>query len=353
MEKRKTTKGTKKIVVIYLLIVIALYVFIYVVPQLSDMFVETYTAQYGTLEIKDQVTCLFIRDEKVYTADVSGTVQRHAERGDLMQIYSKIVSIGDTAYYSDMKGIISYYYDGYEDTLTPDNMTSITYSRLKKIQESEDQMVEATSSKAASGDVLFKVIDNQSWYLLCWIDDENIEKYSEGKTVTVDFCDGDGDEDGTRVTMEIDQIINQKDGNLVILSCTRYYKDFDAYRFKECSVITTSQNGILLETSSIVQVDGVDGVYVVDDYGNYSFKPFKVLAQDGDVTVVTSGSYYDDDGNTVTTISNYAEVLRPETAGLTESQADAGDDGSDSDEGDSSSDNKASEDSEETDTDGD
>ena len=59
---------------IFLLILAAFYVIIYVVPQVSDIFVETYSAEYGTLQIKDETTCLLVRTEKTYTADRKSVV---------------------------------------------------------------------------------------------------------------------------------------------------------------------------------------------------------------------------------------------------------------------------------------
>ena len=58
MEKKRTTKGTKRTIFLFLLILAALYVVIYVVPQVSDIFVETYSAEYGTLQIKEETDCL-------------------------------------------------------------------------------------------------------------------------------------------------------------------------------------------------------------------------------------------------------------------------------------------------------
>ena len=96
MKKKKTTKGTKRTILIYLLILVVLYVVIYIVPQVSDIFVETYTAEYNTLQVTDKATCLFVRNEKTYTADSGGPVNREVKEGRLMREGAHIVDVGNT-----------------------------------------------------------------------------------------------------------------------------------------------------------------------------------------------------------------------------------------------------------------
>ena len=112
----------------------------------------------------------------------------------------------------------------------------------------------------------------------------------------------------------------------VILSCNRYYRDFDRYRIRRCALITANTSGILLETDSIVEEDGQKGVYVVDKLGNYNFTPVRILDQNGNVTVVEKNYFYDAEGKTTETVSNYDEILRPEAekdAGKAEKDAEA------------------------------
>ena len=205
MEKKRTTKGTKRTIFLFLLILAVLYVLIYVVPQVSDIFVETYSAEYGTLQIKEETDCLFVRTEKTYTAPFGGTVNRVISRGKLMRTSARIVDVGQTACYSDMRGIVSYYYDGLESLYTPENMDSLKSSVLKQISESEENKVrKAAENDAAAGDVIFKIVDNQQWYLVCWISPQTAERCTEGSTVTVDFEDGSESEEST-CTVDVQQ----------------------------------------------------------------------------------------------------------------------------------------------------
>ncbi len=310
MSKKRTTKGTKRTIVIYLIIIALLYGIIYIVPQVSDIFVETYTAEYDTLQVTDETTCLFIRNEKVYTAGAGGSVNREVKEGRMMRAGAHIADVGNTAYYSDMKGIVSYDYDGLETVYTPDSLDKLTASALDQVKESA--MLEMSSKEAAAGDAIFKIADNQKWYLACWIDKADAEKYDEGGSVLVDFKDGVGKTKSTQISMAVQSKTEQ--GGLVrmILSCNRHYEDFSEYRIKECTLIASSTSGIFLETDSIVEEDGQKGVYVVDKLGNYNFTPIKILDQEGDITVVEKNYFYDAKGVAVETVQNYFEILRPD-----------------------------------------
>ena len=70
-------------IILYVILFAALYLCIYVVPKVSDIFVETYVAEYGTLEIGEKSEALFVRTERLYTADNGGKVERVASGGSL------------------------------------------------------------------------------------------------------------------------------------------------------------------------------------------------------------------------------------------------------------------------------
>jgi len=288
-------------------------VVIYIVPQVSDIFVETYTAEYNTLQVTDKATCLFVRNEKTYTADSGGSVNREVKAGRLMREGAHIVDVGNKAYYSDMKGIISYYYDGLETVYTPDSLETLTSGVLEKVKEIP--VNKASSKEAASGEVIFKAVDNQKWYLVCWLGKEAAEKYQEGGRILVDFRDGENGDESTQLAMTVDRMTAQGSQVRMILSCNRHYEDFARYRIRDCLLIASNTSGIFLETDSIVEVDGQKGVYVVDKLGNYNFTPVKILDQEGAVTVVEKNYFYNADGNAVETVQNYMEILRPQPEG--------------------------------------
>ena len=247
--------------------------------------------------------CLFVRDEAVYKAQNAGTVKRVIGQGRLMRSGSKIVTLAGTGYYTESRGVVSYFYDGMENSLTPDSIENITQTRLEKTQTDEFK-VNDCKKDASAGDAIFKIVDNKEWYLLAWLDADKADGFEEGHNVTVDF------KDGTRLKMKLKALTDEGSKKKIVLSCNRYYEFFDKYRAKNCRLIRSSRSGILLETSSIAEEDGTKGVYVKDKFGNYNFTPISVLAQDGEVTVVEKNYFYDSEGKTVSTVKNYDEILK-------------------------------------------
>lgn len=305
MNKKTQNNNSKwKICIIgFLLIFAALYIYIYVVPRVSDIFVETYVAEYGTLESGVETKCLFVRDERVYKAQSAGDVDRVIGQGRLMRTGSKIVTIAGTGYYTESRGVVSYFYDGLENSLTPDNIESITQTSLEKTQNDEFKVNDCKMEPSA-GDVIFKIVDNKEWYLLAWVDVDKADGFEEGHNVTVDF------KDGTRLKMKLKALTDESGKKKLVLSCNRYYEFFDKYRAKNCRLIRSSRSGILLETSSITEENGMKGVYVKDKLGNYNFTPISVLTGDGEITVVEKNYFYDSEGKTVSTVKNYDEILK-------------------------------------------
>lgn len=302
----KTKKNRKKILILaYATAFIILLVIIYVVPRVLNIFVETYTAQYGVLEQSTESRYVAVRDENLYTADNSGQVTRAVSQGALMRRNAHIADVGGISYYSQERGVISYYYDGLERVYTPQNMQSITESDSKTDKEENYQLKKCAEGNAEGGSPIFKVVDNTAWYIVCWVDADEADSWAIGKEVTVEF------EGSDQVKMEVYQCNSQGEKTQLILSCNRYYEKFDRIRMGECRIIKSSRSGIIIETDSITEEDGVTGVYVVSKkLDKTSFVPVKILLTSGDETVVEKNYFVNEDGEKVSTIENYDEILK-------------------------------------------
>lgn len=307
MKTKKKTK-TKILTALLILVFIALYIYIYIVPTVSDIFTETYSAEYGTLEISDEINFLLVRDERVHTADASGEVDRVVDAGRLMRKNSRIVTVGGSSHYSQTRGIISYVYDGLETVYTPAGLEDITDDALEtKTEEGEDKfpVKDCITGSASKGDPVFKVVDNKTWYLVCWLPVKESGDFTAGKIVNVRM------EDGAVLEMTVHQVSQQQMyQNQIILSCDRYYEKFADIRTGKGTLIKSSRSGLLLESDSIVEVDGQKGVYVVNAAGNEKFVPVKILSSRDNVTVVEKNIFKDAEGQMVDTIEIYDQILR-------------------------------------------
>ena len=296
----------------YAVVFVILYVIIYVVPRVSGIFLETYTAEYGTLEVSQESSYMAVRDEKLYVSDNGGAVSRAAAQGRLMRKNSHIVDVGGVKHYSQQKGIVSYYYDGLEGVYTPENMQTITEADLELTDEEKQTYTvrECSQDIVESGSPIFKIVDNKEWYLVCWLSAAEAEDIEAGRSITVEF------DDGKQLKMKVMQINPQGQNRQLILSCNRYYEKFDSIRSGTCRLIKSSKSGIIVDSDSIVEEDGQKGVYVMSkQLDEASFVPVKVLLSHGDKTVVEKNYFINAEGQKVSTVENYDEILKkPPTA---------------------------------------
>ena len=306
MKKLRLNLTTKKGLIIFLILFALLYVIIYVVPRVFDVFTSTYIAEYGTLEVKQEAECLFVRTEKVYNAPAGGAVERLVEAGELVRASTPVAAAGGVQVAADVRGIVSYSYDGFESRLTPENVDALDSSIFAEYRESEAQTVEMNASTVENSAPLFKIIDSSKWYLVCWLSEEEASIFAEGRKVSVRF--EEDEDDG--IPMQVYSVTAQDGEFRVILSCNREYDGLDRYRIKDCEIVVSAYSGIILETDSIAEVDGVKGVYVIDKFGETNFTPVSILSSQGGKTVVQRNFFYDAEGNSVTTVSTYDEILR-------------------------------------------
>ena len=296
----------------YAVVLVILYVIIYVVPRVSGIFLETYTAEYGTLEVSQESSYMAVRDEKLYVSDNGGAVSRAAAQGRLMRKNSHIVDVGGVKHYSQQKGIVSYYYDGLEGVYTPENMQTITEADLELTDEEKQTYAvrECSQDIVESGSPIFKIVDNKEWYLVCWLSAAEAEDIEAGRSITVEF------DDGKQLKMKVMQVNPQGQNRQLILSCNRYYEKFDSIRSGTCRLIKSSKSGIIVDSDSIVEEDGQKGVYVMSkQLDEASFVPVKVLLSHGDKTVVEKNYFINVEGQKVSTVENYDEKLKkPPTA---------------------------------------
>ncbi len=411
---RLSKKGKMKLAVAgFLILVVLLYFLIYVAPGISDIFVETYTAEYGTLDVDFEADGVFIRTERLYTADYPGTVSRAAISGDLKTVSSNIVIVGGTAYYSQERGVVGFKYDGLETVLTPETMMTVDQSALHPAKDENGETVyelkDCVEKEAVAGDPIFKIYDNQTWYILTFVDRDTAIAIRDAGSVTVELPDEnktklkfrvhyvDTIEEETQETTESEKPDDQKDATgtddktepsgpadtvknigesavtppdlidgakltemgksfrtiaetaveagknaaetdqeepagtgegegegetetedpnaeklyRVVLSCNRYYSELGSIRYGRVRIITAQKTGIILETGSIVEVDGQKGVYVVNKYGDYVFTPISIISVVGDKTVVESHTFYDRETDTTYyTVNNYDSIKK-------------------------------------------
>jgi len=320
-------KKTKSLILVFLLLLVGLGISIYIIPQFSETLTRTSTIEYGKLEICDEGVCYIVRNEQVIAAPNSGTLAYYVSDAQKLKKNAKIldltkVHVSDenaskrpcytikdklqgfmetkSSFVMESPGMVSFYADGYEAYFTPDRIKNLHYEEVSAL---DMPLVNLVREDTLKGEPLYKISDCDHWYLITWVDVSSISTYAVDKRMTIKLPLGD-------IRATVSDIYEDGDMYLIVFKTNRYYEGYALERKVEATIVTSETEGILIDNESITTKEGVVGVYVINKNGDYVFTPIKVLATDGLKSAVSSGSYYDSEGNYVDTVDIYDEILR-------------------------------------------
>lgn len=318
------TKGKRICLYLFVLILVALYIVIYTIPNVSGALRKTEILQYGNVQVTDEATCYVVRNEKVYLATNSGSINYYIMDGVQVRKGTQVVEViggsvateetryGDivtrlgvgavkeAGYKAQGKGVVSYFVDGYEEYFTVDKIKELSYDKVKNLPI---EVVNLVRNDTLNGEPLFKICDNGSWYMVCFIKSGNISKYEIGSRVTVNLPLGD-------VACIVQDIIDKGDMWMVVLKSNCYYEDFGRLRKQKATIVTSDYSGIIIDNESIASNEDKIGVFVKSKNGEYAFTPIEIIARDGDKSIAKVQYYYDEEGKRVDTVEIYDEILR-------------------------------------------
>lgn len=323
------TKKNRKPIYIFVLALVVLYIVIYIIPKVTGAFETTEVLKAGTLQETEETVCYFVRDESVYEAGSPGTLKYLIDEGTHVRTGTQVAKLTaedaskeddaeEKSEYKDMisrlsgnavqsvkctvksSGIFSTYIDGYESYFTPKTMDKLTYENVEDLKiEAEDVKRKSTIKR----EPIFKICDNDNWYLLCWVEAGSVARYEVGKNVTVQLPAGD-------IEASVKSITEDGDQWKLVLRSNQYYEEFTKSRIEEGRLISQDYSGLIAKNSSITTKEGQPGVMVKQTSGEFVFTRIKVIASDGEYSVLKDGSFTDEDGNSVNTVNVYDEILK-------------------------------------------
>ena len=204
-----------------------------------------------------------------------------------IQALQSASALDTTIVYAPCSGTFSAMADGYESTLYPDMLETLTAAGLKQLM---------TQDPTAPAGAVGKLITNSTWYLATTVSPEVAERLVAGRSVRVRFSrDWSGE-----VSMKIERVDEAQDGAcLVILSSTRNLADTSMLRKQTVDIVFNSLDGIRVpkkavrtETREVTDPETgetttrqVIGVYVLTA-AQAEFKAVEILADDGDYYLV-------------------------------------------------------------------
>ncbi len=198
-------------------------------------------------------------------------------------------------------GYVSYKLDGYESEFNPDTMTLLDKDKVEKQTYKYDNICKGT---AIISEPLYKVVDNTYWYGVTWISAAELGKYKEGKKITLNLPQGS-------VTGKVYQVVDKGEEIMVIMRFSDFVEGICSMRKVNTEIVTSDYSGLVVNNEFITSKEGVLGVYVVGITGETRFTPIKVRATDGVNSLVSAGTFYDEEYNLVATVSVYDEIQKP------------------------------------------
>lgn len=202
-------------------------------------------------------------------------------------------------FYSPESGIVTFNSDGLESALTIEQIYNINY---EAVIESEVATKSLTSNRIIAGSPVYKIVDNSAWFLVSIIEVNDLNLYERNQKLEVDI-------DGQRLSGVIADVFPSGSKGALIIKLTEQYSEFYRKRFVDAQIIRDNYQGLKIENSSIVEENGVIGVYVLGLNNKAVFKPITILGKDDKYSVIKDGYIYIDENG---------ERVRKKTVDLTD-----------------------------------
>lgn len=244
---------------------------------------KTALTEYGKIREEFETKGLFVRRESVVIAPISGKLDLKVEAGARVQASTLIAQVKNNrkeySLYSRNSGLISYYSDGLESTLRPENIEQLTYKQFQKLGYKTHRIHNGINVN--NGRPLFKIVDNFLLYLVVPISQDKSQLFKPGMKVEFELPQKTEDS----YTAWVDKIINSRQKNLLVLDVKRFIPRFMKLRKAEVNLIKSSYNGIVVPVTALVNKKEKTGVMVIKDQQT-SFKEVKIVGKNRNQAVI-------------------------------------------------------------------
>lgn len=167
-----------------------------------------------------------------------------------------------------MSGIVSYKVDGLEETLTPDNFSSLSKEYLESLDLKTGKLV-ATSEESG------KVIDNFSCYIVAISSSEEAKNTEVGKRIKIRLSNN------IEIPAEITNLIKEDEEEVVIiLKIEKQIQELINYRKITFDIIWWDDSGLKVPNQAIVTVDDLH--YVFRNRAGYLSKMLVKIKKQGE-----------------------------------------------------------------------
>ena len=167
-----------------------------------------------------------------------------------------------------MRGIVSYKVDGLEETLTPDNFSSLSKEYLENLDLKTGKIV-ATSEESG------KIIDNFSCYIVTISSSEEAKNAEIGQNVKIRLSNN------MEISAEITNLIEEDEKEIVmILKIEKEIEELINYRKISFNLIWWDDSGLKVPNQAILKEDNLN--YVVRNRAGYLNKILVKIKKQGE-----------------------------------------------------------------------
>ena len=174
-------------------------------------------------------------------------------------------------------GIVSYKVDGLEETLTPDNFSTLSKEFLEKLNLKTGQLI-------ATNDECGKIINNFKCYIATISNSKQAKNAQIGDKVQVRLSNNQ------TIDAKINYISQENDDDmLIILEINKQIEELANYRKISFDLVWWSYSGLKVPNSAIVNQDGIN--YVVRNRAGYLDKiPVDITKQNDRYSIIQNYS---------------------------------------------------------------
>ncbi|MFP4661144.1 MAG: HlyD family efflux transporter periplasmic adaptor subunit [Halanaerobiales bacterium] len=223
---------------------------------------------------------LIVRDEKTYNSTQAGDIQIYQTEGQRVAYGQPIVNINGVTIYNHQPGLVSYATDGLEDDLKPETISGITIDKFTEYRRNYKQLINNEYIKA--GQAAFRIIDNNSFYLVVKTTAEEVGRYKNNELIFVK-----PESPGNRIYEAniIRKVTNDKEG-LIFIKLDTFLKEWLNLRRAEFIFIKNIYRGISIPRKAIFTSTEGEGVLIVRSDGEYEFVELTIINGNEEFAIV-------------------------------------------------------------------
>lgn len=281
VKKKVKRKNRRKRFRVLLIVIVLTYFLAMALPVLRGSTAKTMPVSNGKVIDSTKSKGITSKDEIVYKSQSQGTVVFSVKEGEKVSKNAKIAEVKNQSivYTAKQAGIMSRVIDGYESKFSSKNIDKFTVADFKELEVSKTDVNE--NQELESVQSIFKIIEDQKWYIITKIENEKLEKLKKGDTVSININKDEDKKDATIVKID-----RSKEDVFVILEMDTHLHDFYKERYVDLRIIKDVYSGLKVPQDSIIEKDGTKGVFIKDISGVVKFRPVSIIKKTQYTTLV-------------------------------------------------------------------